>query len=487
MLRGLRLLLAYGALAFSLSPTLAYGQFETGEVVLKVPQEEATVRKVLASPEMKKALDYVNASDDETVREWVSLCNAHGPSGDEIFRARLIWKLLRIYGLENVHIDDQRNVIGIRRGTGGGPTVVLNAHFDNNSQGWPKEQPIEAFVADGRVWCPAAGDDLQGVTQVLTILRAMNAGRIQTKGDVWFAFFTGEEPLADNASNGAGLFASSNYPQNLDWKKGDILVQLHGGGGVGVSTGSVEVRHRSQLRIFVPVDRSEWDKHAVDALGPIIDRISKEVRDARAASESRTSAARPTDLVMLNMAQIQAGNTLNQTATEASIRFNMHALHEADLWRVHDQIQKIAKEECAKLKCTAHYSINSKNGLEGGIPGFDNVNNPPARMAVAASNALYGTVGAVNPIGGCGDCVRAYRNGMPAFSLRGNVVDYGDGRVVKVPERGWDALKSDVRLKTRNHDPTASASIDSLWAAAKHGLVFAVSYAGLVGPEAPAK
>ncbi len=160
----------------------------------------------------------------------------------------------------------------------------------------------------------------------------------------------------------------------------------------------------------------------------------------------------------------------------------MHALTEARLWQVHDKIRKIAREECAKIGCTVHYSINSKNGLEGGIPGFDNVDNPAARMAIAASNVLYGTEGAVNPIGGCGDCVRAYRNGMPAFSLRGNVVDHGDGCFDRDPPRG-EKLVSAVRRQTRNHDPTASAPIDSLWAATKHGLVFATAYAGLAEPE----
>jgi len=455
---------------------------EAGTQVLKVPQEEAVARTVLGSAPLRKALAYVNASDDETVAEWLSLCNAHGPSGDEIFRARHIWKLLRMYGLENVHIDDRNNVIGIRRGTGGGPTVVLNAHFDNNSHGWPKEQPIQAFVADGRVWCPAAGDDLMGTTQVLTILRAMNAGNVQTKGDVWFVFFTGEEPLKDNASMGAELFVISNTPHNIDYKRGDILMQLHGGGGMGVSTGSIEVRHRAQLRIFVPVERSEWDVHTVDAMGPILARISKEVRDPRAASTNRTAAGRAKDVVMFNMAQIEAGKTLNQTATEASVRFNMHALTEDLLWQVHDKIQKIAREECVRIGCTVHYSINSKNGLEGGIPGFDNVNNPAARMAIAASNVLYGTEGAVNPIGGCGDCVRAYRNGMPAFSLRGTVLDHGDGRVDRNPPRG-EKLESAVRRQTRNHDPTASAPIENVWAATKHGLLFATAYAGLAAEQ----
>ncbi|MBX6362414.1 MAG: M20/M25/M40 family metallo-hydrolase [Gemmatimonadetes bacterium] len=467
--------------ALAASPAVAQ---EEGEIVLEVPQEEAVARRVLAAPQVQKAMAYIDRSDEETVREWLSICNALGPSGDEIYRARHLWKLLRMYGLENVHIDDQRNVIGIRRGTGGGPTVVLNAHHDNSAI-WPKDQPVEAFVADGRVWCPGAGDDLMGVTQVLTILRAMNAGQIQTRGDVWFVFLTGEEPLNDNASRGAELFVLSNYPHNIDWRKGDIMVQLHGGGGAGVSVGSIEVRHRSQLRVFVPVDRSEWDRHAVDALGPIITRISREVRDPRAASSERTAADRPKDLVMLNMAVVQAGNTLNQTVTEASVRFNMHALKEADLWRVHNQIMAIAKEECAKLGCTYHYSINSKNGLEGGIPGFDAVNSAAARMAVAASNVLYGTTGAVNPVGGCGDCVRAYRNGMPAFSLRGRVVDHGDGRVDR--DGRSQSLDSEVRRKTRNHDPTTSAPVDAVWAAAKHGLLFAVSYAGLADTKAAAR
>lgn len=469
-----------GCAALAMQATAASAQ-GAGEVLIEVPEEEALVREVLASTPMQEALGYIDASDEDTIREWLSLCNAHGPSGDEIFRARHLWRMMRIYGLENVHIDDRLNVIGIRRGTGDGPTVVLNSHYDNNSMGWPKEQPIQAFVDDGRIWCPAAADDLAGTTQVLTVLRAMNAGNIETEGDVWFVFFSGEEPLKENASLGAELFTISNFPHNIDYRRGDILMQLHGGGGGGVSTGSVEVRHRSQLRIFVPVNRSEWDTHTVDAMGSILDRISREVRDPRAASTQRTSAGRAEDVVMFNMAQIHAGETLNQTATESWVRFNMHALREEYLWEVHEQIQQIAEEECQRVSCTVHYSINSKNGLEGGLPGFDNVNNPAARMAVAASNVLYGTQGTINPIGGCGDCVRSYRNGMPAFSLRGNVLDYGDGRVDLDPPR--ESLDSDIFRMTRNHDPAASAEIDRVWAAAKHGLVFAVSYAGLAEGE----
>src|SRR5690606_16866416 len=82
---------------------------------ISVPEEEAIARRVLASPAVARAMEYIRGAEAETVREWLQLCNAYGPSGDEIYRANLLHKLMRMYGLENVHIDDQRNVIGIRR------------------------------------------------------------------------------------------------------------------------------------------------------------------------------------------------------------------------------------------------------------------------------------------------------------------------------------------------------------------------------------
>jgi acetylornithine deacetylase/succinyl-diaminopimelate desuccinylase-like protein len=448
---------------------------------ISVPEEEAIARRVLASPAVARAMEYIRGAEAETVREWLQLCNAYGPSGDEIYRANLLHKLMRMYGLENVHIDDQRNVIGIRRGTGGGPKVIFFAHHDVSAH-WPKEQPVEAFVADGRIWCPGAGDNLMGVTQLLTILRALNAGDVKHKGDIWFTFLTGEEPLYDVASRGAELLVLSNYPHNFDWRKGDIMMQIHGGGGGGVSTGSVQVRHRTQLRVFVPVDWNEWGRHAVDALGPIIIRVSQELRDDRSTTGARQEPGAPRDLLFLNMAMVHAGNTLNQVVTEASIRFNLHATSEAQLWRVHEHIQRIAAEECAKLGCTWHYSINSKNGAENPIPEVDKVNHPAARMAVAASNVLYGNRGIVDSGSGCGDCVRAWVTGMPAFSLRGRVLDRNNGTFELDPPP--DRLSSDVRLKTRNHDPTTSAEIVRIWAGVRHGLLFAVAYAGLDDTQA---
>ena len=456
------------------------------QAVPDLTEELRVVRQVLSSSQVQRAFEYVEGSESETVQEWLSLCNAYGPSGEEIQRSRLLFKLFRIYGLENVHIDDALNVIGVRPGVGEGPTVVLNAHHDNVSL-WPADQPVEAFVADGRVWCPAAGDDLMGITQMLTVLRALNAADIETRGDLWFVALTGEEapigPVHADASRGSEQLVRANYPHSLDWRRGDILVQFHGRGGEGVNTGSTPVRNRTQLRVFVSFERDRWAPHSVDALGRIIARIGAEVRDPRSTRvpfETTTQDPLPEDVLFMNMGMIWANEIISRPASEAWIRFDMRADREARLLQAHEAIRRIAEEELGKMgdEFSYVYEINSKNGIEGGIEGWDMVNNAPARMAAAAGQALYGTAPVINAGTGCGDCVRAYLTGMPAFSFTGNVTDFGGGRFEV--GRG-SALESAVRRRTASHDVTESAEIVRLWSGIKQGLLFAVAYVGMAG------
>ena len=122
------------------------------------------------------------------------------------------------------------------------------------------------------------------------------------------------------------------------------------------------------------------------------------------------------------------------------------------------------------------YDINSRNGREAPIPGWDKVDNAGARMAAAAARALYGVTPVIDSTTGCGDCVRAYRGGMPAMSFTGSVVDTNDGRF---DVRGGAVTSSTTRLRTATHDVTESAEIVRLWAGVKHGLLFTLAYAGL--------
>jgi acetylornithine deacetylase/succinyl-diaminopimelate desuccinylase-like protein len=487
-----RIACAFGLIATAVAPR-AHGQ----HVAVDVADELRVVRAAMATPELTAALAYIGEKQlapHDILQEWIGLCNAYGPSGDEVYRSRHIKKLFQIYGLERVHIDDQWNVIGIREGVGNGPKVVLAAHHDVVAM-WPKDQPIEAFIADERVWCPGAGDALIGVVQILGVLRAMNAAGLQTDGDVWFVTFTGEETTV----RGGQQFARANYPHNIDWRRGDVIAHLHGGAGDGVSTGSRPIIHDAQLYVFTPFERQiagepgadrRWRPHAVDALARMIIRIRAEVADSRPDCQRCDDMGEAADFYM-NMAMIEAMPIRNTPGSEANIQFDRRASTSARVRQAHQQIMTIAEEVCQEIEgCRYHFAVNQVIGREDEIPGWDKVNNAGARMAAAAGQALYGGTPTIDPTRGCGDCQGTYMFGMPSMSFRGNVVDYAPGKWERTNRFGqYGGLESRERVRTSGHHITQSQAIPTLWSPMKHALVFAAAYAGIArttadgGPE----
>jgi acetylornithine deacetylase/succinyl-diaminopimelate desuccinylase-like protein len=451
----------------------------------------------MATPQVGEALAFVEqqqADPSDIIQDWLGVCNALGPSHDEIYRARHIYKMFRIYGLEQVYIDDLYNVVAVRPGAGDGPAVVLNAHHDNVPI-WPKEQPMEAFERDGRIYCQAAADDMPGVVQLFTILRAMNAANVQTKGDVWFVTFSGEE----TGSPGAEHFARAHYPHNLDWRNGDAVVQLHGGGGTGVQTGSGPVINRATLRFFTPFERRiagspgadrRWRPHAVDVLARALIRIRSEVTDPRPDCQRcpGTGASEGRAEWYVNISQPIGSPVVNRPTSEASVRMDLRAPTWAIIWRLQAEIKQIAAEVCNEYetqgfpphnytdRCGYILDVNEVYGRDweiNPIPGWDKVNNPQARMVMAAGNALYGFPPQISSSNGCGDCGNLYKMGLPGFSFRGNVIDYGNGRIETSLPAG----------RQGGHDVTESGVIPGIWAGIKQGLVFAASYAGMVGVD----
>jgi acetylornithine deacetylase/succinyl-diaminopimelate desuccinylase-like protein len=483
-----RTLVAAGLLAVcavSVTPQLR------AQTVVDIPKEIETVRKSMATKELKDALAFVakaQADPSDVVQDWIGVCNAYGPSRDEVYRSNHIYKMFRIYGLEHVYIDRDRNVIAVRPGTGGGPKAVLTAHHDNVAL-WPKDQPIEAFARDGRVYCPAAGDDLVGVVQLFTVLRAMNEANLQTKGDVWFVTLTGEE----SGSVGAENFARGNYPHNLDWRKGDAVVQLHGGAGEGVTTGSQPIITLATLRFFSPFERHiegqsgadrRWRPHAVDVMAHAIGRIRAEITDPRSDCLRCGDRNLNTEQAewYVNMSQLEASAIRNRPGSEAAILMDIRADDWEQMRGLHQRIMKIADESCKELtekgsfgphkykeQCSFSFRVDETYGRDwktDPIQGFDKLNNPGARYVAAAAHALYGFPPIIETGRGCGDCSNMYKAGFPGFSFRGSVVDYGNGKF----ERGSGGRQG-------GHDVTESQAIVNVWAGVKHALVFATSYA----------
>jgi acetylornithine deacetylase len=139
-----------------------------------------------------------------------SITGSEGEMGDrvaEAFRARgletNVWAAtadeMRPY-LE--HVGEQatyagrHSVAGVRRGAGGGRSILLNAHIDTVPEGdhalWT-HPPFAGRVVDGRLYGRGSCDMKGGLVTHLAALDALDAAGVRLRGDVTVAATVGEE------------------------------------------------------------------------------------------------------------------------------------------------------------------------------------------------------------------------------------------------------------------------------------------------------
>src|SRR5678809_69159 len=185
------------------------------------------VSGVQNDPRVKAAFDHIDKNNEAILREWIAITEINAPSKQEQERAKFIESLLRKYKLE-IRYDSVGNLIATRKGTGGGPVTVFDAHMDTVFQPGLK---IKATVRDGRVYAPGIGDDTRNIEALLATIRALDAAKIKTKGDLVFVFTTDEE---------AGMTGAKQYTKDNKGKV-DYYIALDGGyegftyAGIGIN------------------------------------------------------------------------------------------------------------------------------------------------------------------------------------------------------------------------------------------------------------
>src|SRR3954463_110991 len=104
-------------------------------LVATVPAAFAQARaqspaQLAARADVRVALEALKTTNDWTLQQQVALCEIPAPPFMETARGVAYRAAFEKIGLTNVRVDAVGNVIGERRGTGNGPTVVLAGHLD---------------------------------------------------------------------------------------------------------------------------------------------------------------------------------------------------------------------------------------------------------------------------------------------------------------------------------------------------------------------
>jgi len=171
---------------------------------------------IASRPDVKAALSLIENGFPKQVDEWIKIAEMQGKSEHEQERGAYVKRVFEQEGLA-VTVDSIGNVIGRRKGSGGGPTIVFAAHLDIVH---PLGTDLKVRHNGDTLHAPGIFDNSASVANLLAVVRALNAARVKAKADFIFIGTTQEE---------VGL-------RGMDWwldhnPKPDLLVGMDGGLG----------------------------------------------------------------------------------------------------------------------------------------------------------------------------------------------------------------------------------------------------------------
>jgi tripeptide aminopeptidase len=293
--------------------------------------------------DLKAANDYLDRNHAEILREWIAITEINAPSGHEQQRAKYIESLLRKYKLDDVHYDSAGNLIAVRKGAGGGPVIVFDAHMDTVFQ--PGLQ-IKTTNRDGKVYAPGIGDDTRNVEALLATIRALNEAKIKTKGDLVFVFTVEEE----TTFKGVKAYVDANKGRI------DQYIALDGGyegftyAGIGINW----YRHH----FIGPGGHTRSRTPPYSATLPLaraIDRISQ--------------LKVPTDPSSnLNIGMLGGSDVVNAKAADAWFTVDLRSTSNEVISDLEKQIKTILDEEAARVGMTVRTDVISTSPAAS-IPG----------------------------------------------------------------------------------------------------------------------
>lgn len=333
------------------------------------PAVDQAYTQLMAAPDIKQLLDAVKADHERSIDDLKLLTEIEAPPFKEQKRAEAFLARLKALGLTDARIDAEGNVIGVRKGSGNGPTLLISAHLDTV---FPAGTDVKVKEHDGKLHAPGISDDTRGLSVLLSWLKVLNNNRIQTVGDLMFVGNVGEEELG----NLRGMKAIFRDHPDIDGMVG--LEPASDGNAVVLGTAS----HRYEVTFKGPGGHSYVAfgqvPSAIHGMGRAIARIA----DIKTPSFPKTT---------FTVGTVSGGTSVNTIAPDARMAVDirsdeMGALLDTEK-KVLAAIDEAVAEENKRWNVT---TLSASSKLIGDRPGGRTGSDSVIVEAVVRSNAAFG-------------------------------------------------------------------------------------------------
>lgn len=158
------------------------------------PAVDKAYVQLMAAPAIQQLLAAVQADHLRTIDDLKLLTEIEAPPFKEQKRAEAFLARMKAVGMTDARIDAEGNVVALRKGSGGGPKLVISAHLDTV---FPSGTDVKVKERDGKLYAPGISDDTRGLTVLLSWVKVLNDQKVQTVGDLLIVGNVGEEELGN--------------------------------------------------------------------------------------------------------------------------------------------------------------------------------------------------------------------------------------------------------------------------------------------------
>lgn len=248
----------------------------------------------------------------------VRICAVKSPTGAEGVRAEFVASLFRERGYEP-EIDEVSNVY-VRRGTGSGPVLLVDAHLDTV---FPASTEIKPYRDGEYLYGPGIGDNSLSVASMITLFDVLDDMGIETPIDLVAVGTVGEEGLG----NLRGARAAVERYQQSGELAGHLVVDGKIGGITHVAVGS----NRWKVTVNGAGGHSFGAfgiPSAIHGLGRIIAAIA----ELEVPADPKTT---------YNVGLIEGGTSVNTIAASATAIIDMRSTSADELAKLSAKVKEI--------------------------------------------------------------------------------------------------------------------------------------------------
>ena len=334
--------------------------------------QTSDVQHLIASAPFEQASVFIRSDQGRFVRELIALTEIPSPPFKERARAEAFLAMLRESGLSDVEMDPEGNVMGIRKGRGGAPLLAVVAHMDTV---FPEGTDVTVKREGTRLAAPGVGDDTRGLALMLAVIRAMNAGHVETDGDILFVGGVGEEGQGD-LRGVKYLLREGRYKDRIR-----RFLAIDGGDQAHLTRGGVgSKRYRA---IFTGPGG-----HSYGAFGLVNPAFAM----GNAIAQFSRVHVPATPKTTFSVGVVRGGTSVNSIPAEVSMDVDMRSVDCGELKNVDDQflgILRAAVEEENRMRSTRQGRVDVDPKIIGERPcGETSLDAPIVRRSAAVLEAF---------------------------------------------------------------------------------------------------